>query len=143
MKSKLVLSAVVLFLAAIAAPAMAGAADMKVSTWDSPSCEHTMTTNHFTLAPGESAAVTLSHGGCEKHEGTLFFGYKTQKTRSRQLTSRDNIRLTVLDADTGAEFSSDSGMLFMAGEPSSCTLYARNMSRTKSIKIRLRASVHW
>ena len=143
MKSKLVLSAIALFLAAIAAPAMAGAADMEVSTWDSPSCEHTMTTNHFTLAPGESASVVLSHGGCEKHDGTLFFGYKTQKTRSRQLTSRDNVRLTVKDADTGATLSSDSGMLFMPGETSSCTLHAQNMSRTKSIHIRLRASIHW
>ena len=143
MKFTLALAAIALFLAAITAPAMAGATDMEVSTWDSPSCEHTMNTNHFTLAPGESVAVTLSQGSCEKREGTLFFGYKTQKKRSRQLSSRDNIRLTVVDADTGVEFSSDDGSLFVAGETSACTLYAENMSRKQSIKIRLRASVLW
>ncbi len=143
MKSTLVLSAIALCLGAITLPALAGAADMEVSTWDSPSCEHTMMTNNFILAPGESVAVVLSQGNCEKHEGTLFFGYKTQKKRSRQLTSRDNIRLTVVDAETGAELSSDDGSLFMAGETSSCTLYAENMSRMKSINIRLRASILW
>ncbi len=143
MKSKLVLSAIALFFAAITAPAMAGAADMEVSTWDSPSCEHTMTTNHFTLAPGESVAITLSQGSCGEREGTLFFGYKTNKKWSRQFTSRDKIRLTVVDADTGEEFSSDAGSLFLAGQPSACTLYAENIHRKKSIKIRLRASVLW
>ena len=143
MKSKLVLSAIAMFLAAITAPTMAGAADMVVSTWDSPTCEHTMTTNHFTLAPGESTAITLTQSSCVEHEGVLFFGYKTQKKRSRWLTSHDNIRLTVVDADTGAELTSDEGSLFMAGQPSGCTLYAENTSRNKSITVRLRASVRW
>lgn len=143
MKSKLVLSAIAVFIAGIAVPAMAGVGDMEVATWDSPSCEHTMTTNHFVLAPGETAELTLAQGSCDQREGTLFFGYKTNKTHSRQLTSRDNIRFTVVDGDTGEEFSSDSGSLFVAGQPSSCVLYAQNMSRNKSLKIRLRASILW
>ena len=142
MKSKLVLSAIALFLAAITVP-VAGAAGMEVSTWDSPTCEHTMSTNHFTLAPGESTAITLTQSSCASHQGVLFFGYKTQKNRSRWLTSRDNIRLTVVNEDTGAELTSDGGSLFLGGEASSCTLYAENTSRNKSIKIRLRASVRW
>jgi hypothetical protein len=143
MKSKLILSAIALFIVGIAAPAMAGAADMEVSTWDSPSCEHTMSTNHFTLAPGESVAITLAQGSCDAREGVLFFGYKTTKTRSRQLTSRDKIRLTVVEPDTGLEMASDSGSLFMAGEAASCTVYAENMNKKKSVNLRLRASILW
>ena len=139
MKSKLVLSTIVLFLAAITAPAMA---DMQVSTWESPTCEHTMNTNHFTLEPGETAAISLTQSSCLERKGVLFFGYNTKKRSSRLLTSRDNIRLTVVD-NTGAELTSDEGRLFMPGEADSCILYAENTSRNKTIKIRLRASVRW
>ena len=143
MKSKLVLTAIVVFLAGITAPALAGAGDMEIYTWDTPTCEHTMTTNHFVLEPGETAAITLQQGTCDAREGVLFFGYKTSQKSSRPLTDRDNVRLTVVDTATEAEFSSDSGSLFMGGESASCVLYAQNTSRNKAIKVRLRAATLW
>jgi hypothetical protein len=139
---KMLVAAIALFMVGITAPALAGVGDMQVYTWDTPTCEHTMTTNHFVLEPGETAAVQLQQGTCDAHEGVLFFGYKTGQKNSKPLTSRDNVLLTVVD-NTGLEAASASGSLFMAGEASSCTLYAQNTSRNKSIKVRLRAATLW
>ena len=137
MKTKLVLSALALFLAAITAPAIAG---MEVSTWDTETCEQIMSTNHFMLAAGESVTITLNQGTCDDNLGTNFFGYHTKQKNSRRLTSHDKIRLTATNNDTEAVHVSDSGSLFLAagpeGGPNSCTITATNMGR-KEIKLRL------
>ncbi|MGW8368659.1 MAG: hypothetical protein ACWGPN_08255 [Gammaproteobacteria bacterium] len=122
----------------------AGAADMLVQTWDPDmGCEHTMTTNHFDLAPGEKVELAVDLTGCTADQMgmMLYFGYHTTKTRSRPLSSKDKIRLTLVDDQTGEEFVSDSGsVLIDVAQPGRCKLYAENMNRTKTLKIRLRSS---
>lgn len=137
------------FLIAIGLPLLllvqpAGAADMLVQTWDPDmGCEHTMTTNHFDLAPGEKVELAVDLTGCTADQMgmMLYFGYHTTKTRSRPLSSKDKIRLTLVDDQTGEEFVSDSGsVLIDVAQPGRCKLYAENMNRTKTLKIRLRSS---
>jgi hypothetical protein len=142
MKAKMLISLGVAALA-LARPSLA-ADGMTVQTWDPAlDCEHTMTTNHFDLAPGDSVEVDVDLSACpaEKLGGLLFFGYHTTKTSSRTLTSRDNVRLTLVNEQTGAEHVSDSGAVYVElDSPGRVRLFAENMSRTKSIKIRLRSS---
>ena len=152
MKCKLRLLLVLLFAFGIVTHAMADPEDMVVSTWD-PGCEHTMTTNHFELAPGQSVEIPLDLTECvDTREGMLFFGYHTTKNSSDQLTARDKIRLTVVGDGDGREmpqeWSSDSGYLYIASTkeeatPTAFIIYAENMNRKKTLKIRLRASVIW
>jgi hypothetical protein len=122
----------------------AGAADMLVQTWDPDTgCEHTMTTNHFELAPGEKVELDIDLSGCTADQMgmMLYFGYHTTKTRSRPLSSKDKIRLTLVDDQTGEEFVSDSGsVLIDVAQPGRCKLYAENANRNKTLKIRLRSS---
>ena len=122
----------------------AGAADMLVQTWDPDmGCEHTMTTNHFELAPGERVELDLDLTGCTADQMgmLLYFGYHTTKTRSRPLSAKNKIRLTLVDEQTREEFVSDSGSVLVdAARPGRCKLYAENMNRTKTLKIRLRSS---
>jgi hypothetical protein len=122
----------------------AGAADMLVQTWDPDmGCEHTMTTNHFELAPGEKVELDIDLSGCTADQMgmMLYFGYHTTKTRSRPLSSKDKIRLTLVDDQTGEEFVSDSGsVLIDVAQPGRCKLYAENTNRNKTLKIRLRSS---
>jgi hypothetical protein len=89
----------------------AGAADMLVQTWDPDmGCEHTMTTNHFELAPGEKVELDIDLSGCTADQMgmMLYFGYHTTKTRSRPLSSKDKIRLTLVDDQTDRRRSAGS-----------------------------------
>ena len=154
---KLRLLIVFLFVFGIVANVMAAPEDMVVSTWDAPACEHTMTTNHFELAPGEVVEIRLDLTGCvDEHEGMLFFGYNTKKNSSRQLTARNSIRLAVVASGqetlTEQEWSSDSGYLYIAfsnataaaiSNPTGYVIYAENMNKKKTLKIRLRSSAIW
>jgi len=117
---------------------------MTVSTWD-PGCEHTMTTNHFELAPGESVEIDLDMLGCaiypDAPKGILYFGYYTTKTSSRGLSEKHNVRLTLIDGG-GHETTSDSGHIYSeVPAPETCKLYAENMNHKKTVKIRLRSSL--
>jgi hypothetical protein len=117
---------------------------MTVSTWD-PGCEHTMTTNHFELAPGQSVEIDLDMLGCaiyaDQPRGLLYFGYYTTKTSSRPLSQRHNVRLTLVDGG-GHEITSDSGSIYSeVAAPEACKLYAENMNHRKTVKIRLRSSL--
>ena len=107
----------------------AGAADMLVQTWDPDmGCEHTMTTNHFELAPGEKVELDIDLSGCTADQMgmMLYFGYHTTKTRSRPLSSKDKIRLTLVDDQTGEEFVSDSGsVLIDVAQPGRCKVPCR------------------
>ena len=129
MKSRL-LVALVLGLG-ITAVVVAAPQDMEVYTWDPPDCEHTMTTNHFELGPGQTVEFPLDLTACKaSHSGILFFGYHTTRNRSRQFTSQDNIRLTVVDRETGDEWSSDSGFLKVDSSSTNvCMMRAENMNR--------------
>ena len=122
--------------------AFAGPEDMTVQTW-AGDCTHTMTTNHFELAPGDKVEIDISMLGCGEAAmgGALYFGYLTTKNSSKPLNSRSNIRLTLVDDVTGESFSSDSGSIFtQVDNPTSCKLFAENVDRRKSKKIRLRFS---
>jgi hypothetical protein len=156
MKFKLRLLLVLLFAFGIVTHAVADPEDMAISTWD-PGCEHTMTTNHFELAPGQSVEIPLDLSACaDPYEGMLFFGYHTTKNSSRQLTARNSIRLTVVASGqetlTEQEWSSDSGYLYIAfsnataaaiSNPTGYVIYAENMNKKKTLRIRLRSSAIW
>jgi hypothetical protein len=155
MMFKLRLLFVLLFFCGVATHAMADPEDMTISTWD-PGCEHTMTTNHFELAPGQIVEIPLDLTGCSNApEGVLIFGYNTMKNSSLQLTVRDKIRLTVVAdgqlQEKTQEWNSESGYLYIAGSnlrqadlsPRPLVIYAQNMNRKKTLKIRLRASAIW
>lgn len=132
--------ALALFLLVVV-PANAEPEDMAVSTWEA-GCEHTMTTNHFELGPGQSVQLELDLSGCgaERLGGILYFGYKTTRNSSKPLVPRDRMRLRLVDNSTGASIVSDDGSVFtQIDNPGGCTLYAENMGR-KTIKIRLRSS---
>ena len=133
------------FLLGFGAQAVAAPEDMIVKTWDY-GCEHTMNTNHFELAPGESVEIDLSMLDCTIYEdqpkGLLYFGYFTTKTSSRPLTQRNNVRLTLLDAEGNEAVVSDSGSIYAeVAAPETCTLIAENMNHRKTVKIRLRSSL--
>ncbi len=126
----------------LAGPPSATAEGMAVFTWD-PGCNHTMTTNHFELKPGEKVRVELDLTGCDEKSlgGLLFFGYRTTKNSSRQLTRRDKVRLTMVDSFTGARSETEQGYLLSeVFNPTRCELYAENTDPRKAIIIRLRAS---
>ena len=128
----------------VAAPVSGAPEDMNVSTWDDGTCHHTMTTNHFELAPGESVEFDLILTGCSPQElgDLLYFGYRTTKNSSRLLTNRDKIQLTMLDDSSNQLLLSNSGSIFAGLEaPTTCRVTAKNMNARKTIKIRLRSSV--
>ena len=123
--------------------------EMAVSVWD-PGCNHTMTTNHFVLAPGESTLeiyVDLSECTDEQVGSILFFGYVTTKNRSRQISSKNNVSFyaTTLNryGSVAERLNSDTGGLLAKLDKQSrgVTLVARNNSRNKEIKIRLRSQL--
>lgn len=128
-------------LAMAAAPASAGDTGIRVSTWD-VGCEHTMTTNHFELAPGDAVEIQLDFASCTPDKlGTLLvFGYRTSRNSSELLTQQDNVRFTVVDPATGVELTSDSGsLLSQLGAPGQRVVFAQNMNRKKNLTLRLRA----
>jgi len=114
---------------------------MTYTTWD-PGCEHTMNTNHFDLAPGQSVEIDLDLTLCypEQLGGLLYWGYYTTKNSSEPLSTRNNIRLTLIDNTTGYEVSSDDGSLFTNASNTTYSLFAENMNSRKTLTIRLRSS---
>jgi hypothetical protein len=126
------------FLGAATAP---HAGEMDVFTWYG-ACEELMSTNHFELPPGESVGINVDLTECtpEQLGGFLFFGYKTNKTSSRTLTSKDRILLTCTDLRTGETVSSNSGSIYLeVDEPGGFVLEAVNMGR-KTTTIRPRSN---
>jgi hypothetical protein len=132
---------VALFAAALIAPATAGDAYMTVQTWDI-GCEHTMTTNHFDLVPGQSVEIHIDLSICAPDQlgGLLVYGYKTTRNSSRQLTRQDNVLFTVVDETSRSESSTPDGYLMLQlAQPTRLVIYAQNTSRTKPITVRLRS----
>lgn len=144
MNSVKILIVILFVLLGSAGHSMAAPEDMEVTVWDI-GCAHTMTTNHFELAPGESVEIPLDLTYCvSTPEGVLFFGYNTTDTKSLQLTRRNKINITVYDRDSGQQWSSDNGYLYIVGsEPVVYVMYVENMNQKKTLKIRLRASAIW
>lgn len=139
MKSSQVLFA--LLAAALSAPAAAGDAYMTVQTWDA-GCEHTMTTNHFDMAPAQSVEIHLDLSACaaEQLGSLLVYGYKTTRNSSRQLTRQDNVLFTIVDESSRSESSTSDGYLMLqVAQPTRFVIYAQNTSRTKPITVRLRS----
>ena len=113
---------------------------MSYTTWD-PGCEHTMTTNHFDLAPGQSVEIPLDLSLCypEQLGSLLFWGYSTAKTHSRPLSQRNNIRLTVTDEGAGETMGSNDGSVLVEAGNTTYTLRAENMNHNQTLTIRLRS----
>lgn len=116
--------------------------------WD-PGCNHTMTTNHFMLAPGEDAKVYIDLSKCSDAQigSLLFFGYKTTKTRSRQLSAKDKVHLSMQAVYESGNFStaenSATGSMLVdvaSLQAKGCHLYVTNKNR-KELKLRLRAQL--
>jgi hypothetical protein len=117
------------------------AEEFEVHTWYG-ACEELMSTNHFELPAGESVGITVDLTDCapEQLGGFLFFGYTTNKTSSRPLTSKDRILLNCTDLRTGEAVSSQSGSIYLeVDEPGAFLLEAVNMGR-KMKTIRLRSN---
>lgn len=126
-----------------AGAAFAGPEDMLVNAWEG-TCHQTMTTNHFELAPGESVEIDLDLTGCSDGQlgNLLYFGYRTTNNSSKPLSSRDKIKLTLLDESDNVSLTSTSGSILTDVErPTTCRLLAKNMNSRKTLKIRLRSSI--
>jgi hypothetical protein len=130
----------------IATPAVSE--DVVTYVWD-PGCNHTMTTNHFMLAPGQDVKVYIDLSECSDEQigSMLFFGYNTTKTRSRQLSAKDKVYLSMTGVYETGNFSatehSASGSLLVdmaSMRAKGCHLMVSNMNR-KELKIRLRAQL--
>ena len=135
------------FLIVASAPAVAQ--DVLTYVWD-PGCNRTMTTNHFILAPGQEAEIYLDFSECtDKQIGSLlFFGYHTTKNRSRQLSAKDKVQLYMSAVYESGNLTppkrSDTGSMLVdvaSISAKGCKLMAKNVSRNKEIKIRLRAQL--
>ena len=143
MKIRYLFALPILFLAT---PALSD--DMVSFVWD-PGCNHTMTTNHFMLAPGMGANVYVDLSECtdEQIGSLLFFGYKTTKTRSRQLSAKDKVQLSMSAVyESGnlstAKISSTGSMLVDVASlrANGCHLTVKNNGR-KELKLRLRSQL--
>lgn len=118
-----------------------------VSTWGylpewGLTCEHSMATSWFELAPGESIEFSLDLSGCfpEDREGFLFFGNVSKRKSSPQLDAANKILLDCVD-DTGAETSAIDGSVHMQLDEATeeLTVRAMNTNRKKALRIRLRS----
>jgi hypothetical protein len=130
----------------LATPAVSD--DVVTFVWD-PGCNHTMTTNHFMLAKGMDANVYIDLSECTDQQigSLLFFGYNTTKTRSRQLSAKDKIQLSMSAVYESGNFStpktsSTGSMLVDVADlrAKGCHLTVKNNGR-KELKIRLRAQL--
>lgn len=129
--------------------ANAQADEAQTMIWD-PGCNHTMTTNHFTLAPNEATQrIYIDLSGCtdEQVGSLLFFGYHTTKTRSRGLTTKNKVRLEMSALNSEgivlANVGSNTGSILVDVNETGtrgCWLVARNIGR-KEITIRLRSQL--
>ena len=137
---------IALSLLVVSAPAVSQ--DVITYLWD-PGCNHTMTTNHFMLAPGQEVEVEVDLSKCSEAQigSLLFFGYVTTKTRSRQLRAKDRVQLSMspvfLSGNLGVAEHSNSGSLLVDVADvvaKGCRMKAKNNSR-KVMKIRLRGQL--
>ena len=101
------------------------------------------------LAPGQDARVYIDLSECSDEQigSLLFFGYSTTKTKSRQLSAKDKVYLSMTGVyETGSfstsEHSAAGSMLvdIASLRAKGCHLMATNMGR-KELKIRLRAQL--
>lgn len=135
------------FLAFASAPAVADGVVTYV--WED-GCNHTMTTSHFMLAPGAEVIVDIDLSKCDEAQmdSLLFFAYKTTKTRSRQLTAKDRVQLSMYAADASGDAvsetaTSSSGSLLVdvaTVRADGCVMTVKNNSR-KEMKLRLRSQL--
>ena len=126
------------------------AEEMVVYTWD-PGCNHTTTTNWFTVAPQQrTLKIYVDLSGCtdEQIGSLIFFGNYATRTSGRQLSSKHKVRLymTALDSygNVAEQMSSDLGSILAdvaTFDSRGCWLIAQNMNRKKEVKIRLRAQL--
>lgn len=137
------------FLAFASAPAVAD--DVVTFVWED-GCNHTMTTNHFMLAPGEEATVEIDLSGCDQagvdFDDLLVFAYRTSKNRSRQLTAKDRVELSMYGTDalgvaSTSTATSKSGSLLVeidTLQAVGCVMTIKNTGR-KEMKLRLRSQL--
>ena len=127
--------------------------DAVVNSYGYDGCDHTVSTNHFELAPGELLYLELDLSQClpDDLQGMLYFGYKTTRNSSRPLQIKDGIELRILDPTTGEEIDyaaydgyNGAGKLehvyIQLESGGHMLLSAQNTSRNKTRKIRLRVS---
>ena len=134
------------FLAFASAPAVAD--DIVTYVWED-GCNHTMTTNHFMLAPGSEAKVEIDRSKCTDAQigSLLFFGYNTTKTHSRQLSAKDKVQLSMSAVYDSGSFSppetSVTGAMLVdvaSFRAKGCHLKVKNNNR-KELKLRLRSQL--
>lgn len=94
------------------------AIDMTVQRHGHPGCDMIVTTNHFTLAAGESSnPIFLDLSACEGIEGPMewlsLFGYLTTNTSSRTFKATSNMLMTGTNEDTGTSASSSGGRVMI------------------------------
>jgi len=129
------------------APAVAD--DVGTYVWED-GCNHTMTTTHFMLAPGAEVTVDIDLSKCDdaQMDSLLFFAYVTGKKRSRQLTSKDRVRLSMYGVDavgkavTETATSSNGSLLVDVAtvRADGCVMTVKNNNR-KELKLRLRSQL--
>lgn len=123
---------------------------------DNPTCEKSMTTNHFTLPDGASSLpIVLDYSGCPALppgplKSQLYMGYVTTNTSSTQFTATTGVTMTVTNNDTTTTGSSPTGWVTInpvggdIPEPpgSSVTMFVTNNSGG-DIKVRLRGFAYF
>jgi glutaredoxin len=135
----------------LSSEAIASPDDATVTTFGTPGCDHSMTTNHFALAPGEVFEHVIDLSECVPAHlgGFLYFGYKTTRNSSRPLEIRDGIALRIIDVDTGQEIDYEAlfgyngagkmeQVFIQVDRPRFLILEAENTNRRKSLTVRLR-----
>lgn len=120
------------------------AVDMTVSISGAVGCDVSMTTNHFTLAAGaQSQAIALTFETCPPSDSVVFFGYETERARSRQAGFQSSdVVMTAFNEDTGIPVIDTTGWLTLEGTaPTRVTFFVRNQGR-KDMTVRLRSFVY-
>ena len=91
--------------------------------------------------------IDLSECSDEQIGSLLFFGYNTTKTRSRQLSAKDKVQLTMIPVYESGNFSttvnSATGSMLVdvaSLRAKGCHLLVTNKNR-KELKLRLRAQL--
>ncbi len=137
------------------------AAEMMVEWHGHPGCDMIVTTNHFTLAPGESSnPIVVELFSCESLEGPVewlsIFGYLTTNNSSRTFDLNSGMVMTGINEDTGTLANSNGGRV-MIGEvdfvvinavrifepvPDLASFFVTNMNN-QEVTVRLSSVVHF
>lgn len=130
--------------------ALAAPEDMVVTSYGYEGCDHTVSTNHFDLAAGEVAFMSLDFSQCRPEDlrGLLYFGYNTTRNSSRPITLKDKVELRILDPVTGEEINYEDfdgigggNFAFIQLATGGPMLFsATNVNRGKPRRVRLRVS---